>query len=213
MLLFVIIIITFTKGRVLARRSKEERKRQIMDEALRLFSKEGFFEVTIADIAKALGMSVGNLYNYFSSKEALAKELILYISKLLGNEIRKINLEPITAKEKIKKIVQFYFHTAKERPELIEYFLRIYLSHREVFKEGCEGMICVSPFVTEIMIFFEEGVRSGELRDQDFFSAFGLFMGYLGGMVFLMGEGMLPNNIEYYIEDISQNIYLALKNG
>ena len=191
--------------------SKEERKQQIMDMALKLISKEGFFEVTMADIARALDMSVGNLYNYFSSKEALAKELLLYISKLLGSEIRKINMMPISAKEKIAKIVHFYFQTAKERPELIEFFLRIYLAHREVFSEGCEGMICVSPFVTEIMIFFEEGVKSKELRDQDFFSAFGLFMGYLGGMVFLMGEGMLPNEIDYYETDIAENIYRALK--
>ncbi len=196
----------------MARISKEERKRQIMDTALRLFSKEGFFEVTIADIAKEMKMSAGNIYNYFSSKDALAKELILYISKYLGNQIRQINMQPLSAKEKIKQIVELYFKTAKERPELIEYFLRIYLSNREVFKDGCEGMICVSPFVTEIMIFFEEGVRSGELRDQDFFSAFGLFMGYLGGMVFLMGEGMLPNDIEFYTDEIAENIYRALKN-
>jgi len=196
----------------LARVDKETRKIQIMDTALKLFSKNGFFVVTISDIAKELGMSVGNIYNYFTSKDALAKELILYISKILGSKIREINLEPISAKEKIEKIVRFYFDIASKRPELIEYFLRVYLSHREIFKDGCEGMICVSPFVTEIMIFFEEGVRSGELRDQDFFSAFGLFMGYLGGMVFLNGEKMLPNELAFYIEDISENIYRALKN-
>jgi len=190
---------------------KEEKKRVIMDTALKLFAKKGFYEVTIADIAKELNMSAGNIYNYFTSKDALAKELILYISKILGNKIREINLENITSKEKIKKIVAFYFQTAKERPELIDYFLRVYLSHKEVFKDGCEGMICVSPFVTEIMIFLEEGVRAEELRDQDFFAAFGLFMGYLGGMVFLNGEGMLPNDMEFYIEDIAENIYRALK--
>ncbi|NPA82564.1 MAG: TetR/AcrR family transcriptional regulator [Epsilonproteobacteria bacterium] len=194
----------------MAKIGKEERKKIIMDTALKLFAKRGFYEVTIADIAKELNMSVGNLYNYFSSKEALAKELILYISKILGNRIREINLEKISSKEKIKKIVEFYFQTSCERPELIDYFLRVYLSHKEVFKNGCEGMICVSPFVTEIMIFLEEGVRNGELRDQDFFTAFGLFMGYLGGMVFLKGEGMLPNDLKFYMEDISENIYRAL---
>jgi len=71
--------------------------------------------------------------------------------------------------------------------------------------------MCVSGFITEIMIFFDDGVSSGELRDQDFFSAFGLFMGYLGGMVFLKGEGVLPQDIENYTEDISRNIYNALK--
>ncbi len=193
------------------RLSKEERKQQIMDMALKLFSERGYYEVTIADIAKELGMSVGNLYNYFSSKEALAKELLLYISKVLGQEIRSINMMQISIKEKIEKIVRFYFTTVQERPELIDYFLRVYLSHKEVFKDGCEGLICVSPFVTEIMIFFEEGVRAGELRDQDFFSAFGLFMGYLGGMAFIKGEGMLPNDLDFYIADVSENIYRALK--
>jgi len=72
-------------------------------------------------------------------------------------------------------------------------------------------MVCVSSFITEIMIFFDDGVSSGELRDQDFFSAFGLFMGYLGGMVFLNGEGVLPNDIESYIDDISNNIFNALR--
>jgi len=36
-------------------------------------------------------------------------------------------------------------------------------------------------------------------------------MGYLGGMVFLKGEDVLPQPIEDYIDDISRNIYNALK--
>jgi hypothetical protein len=100
---------------------------------------------------------------------------------------------------------------AEKKPEMIEYFLRVYLSNREVFNDGCEGMICISGFITEIMVFFNNGVDSGELKNQDFFSAFGLFMGYLGGMVFLKGEAVLPKKIEEYIDDISENIYNALK--
>jgi TetR/AcrR family transcriptional regulator, repressor of fatR-cypB operon len=196
----------------LARPSKEERKINIMTKALELFSKEGFYQTTMPAIALKVGMSVGNFYNYFSSKETLAKELILYIAELLGDEIRLINESDIGVREKIGAIVRMYFRIARERPETIEYFLRVYLSNREVFKDGCEGMICVSPFVTEMMIFFEEGVRSQELRDQDFFSAFGLFMGYLGGMVFLYGEKILPKGIEEYEKSISENIYQALKN-
>ena len=192
--------------------TKEQKKESIMLGALRLFSTEGFYTTTIPDIAKELKMSVGNMYNYFKSKDILAKDIIKYISAYLGSELRKINDSDISAREKIDNIVKIYFETALEKPEMIEYFLRVYLSNREVFKNGCEGMICVNEFVTEIMIFFEEGVKSGELRDQDFFSAFGLFMGYLGGMVFLHGEKVLPENIDSYIDDISHNIYQALRN-
>jgi AcrR family transcriptional regulator len=190
---------------------KALKRESIIQASLQLFSVHGFHKTTIPDIAAKLQMSVGNLYNYFSSKDILAKEIIKYTSEVLGNEIRRVNMQELSSRKKIKKIVEIYFTMAKEKPEMIEYFLRVYLSHREVFKDGCEGMTCVSGFITEIMIFFDDGVSSGELRNQDFFSAFGLFMGYLGGMVFLKGEEILPNDIEYYIDDISRNIYYALK--
>jgi len=190
---------------------KALRRESIIQTALQLFSINGFYKTTIPDIAAKLQMSVGNLYNYFSSKDILAKEIIKYTSNVLGEQIKNVNMLDISAEEKIGKIVEVYFMMATEKPEMIEYFLRVYLSHREVFKDGCEGMTCVSGFITEIMIFFDDGVSSGELRDQDFFSAFGLFMGYLGGMVFLKGEEILPKVLEAYIDDISRNIYNALK--
>ena len=195
----------------MAKPTKEQKKESIILGALKLFSAAGFYSTTIPDIAKALNMSVGNMYNYFKSKDILAKEIIKYISTYLGAELRKINEKELSAKDKIHAFVSTYFTIAQKEPEMIEYFLRVYLSNREVFKDGCEGMICVSDFVTEIMIFFEEAVESGELRNQDFFSAFGLFMGYLGGMVFLYGEEILPESLDSYIDDIAYNIYQALR--
>ena len=190
---------------------KQQKKELIMQRALELFASKGFYSTTIPDIAASLKMSAGNMYNYFKSKDILAKEIIKFISSYMGKKIRTINEEKISTKEKTRKIIEVYFQTASIKPEMIDYFLRIYLANREVFEEGCEGMICVNEFVTEIMIYFEEGVRCGELRDQDFFSAFGLFMGYLGGMVFLKGEKILPKELSEYIDDISENIYKALK--
>lgn len=195
----------------MAKITKEKRKDGIINAALKLFSEKGFYVTTIPDIAEKVGMSVGNFYNYFKSKDALAKDLVMYISEYLGGNIREINDQNISTEEKIYKIVQMYFDMANSKPEMIEYFLRVYLSNREVFSDGCEGMICVSPFVTEMMIFFNDGVESGDLHNQDFFSAFGLFMGYLGGMVFLFGENILPKPLEEYEVSISQNIYNALK--
>ncbi len=196
----------------MAQTIKKRRRDEIIAVALKLFSEKGFYVTTIPDIAERVGMSVGNFYNYFTSKDVLAKKLVIYISEYLGEQIRNINDSDATTEEKIYAIVSMYFDMANERPEMIEYFLRVYLSNREVFAEGCEGMICVSSFVTEMMIFFDNGVSCGELYNQEFFSAFGLFMGYLGGMVFLFGEKVLPEPLENYKVSISQNIYNALKN-
>ncbi|WP_456428945.1 TetR/AcrR family transcriptional regulator [Nitratifractor sp.] len=190
---------------------KAKRRGEIVRTALKLFAEKGFYATTIPEMARDLKMSVGNLYNYFSSKEILAQEIIREISAYLGARIREVNEAELSVREKIRRIVTIYFETARDEPEMIDFFLRVYLSNREVFHEGCEGMICVNEFVTEIMIFFDDGVASGALKNQDFFSAFGLFMGYLGGMVFLNGEHILPRALEEYVDDISENIYNALK--
>ncbi len=192
--------------------SKEEKKQEIVRIACKLFAEKGYYTTTIPDIAEAMGMSVGNLYNYFSSKEELAKYIMKYSSKLLGDEIRKINEENISTKEKIYKIVRRFFEIAQEQPELIEYFLRVFLSNREVFEEGCEGFLCVNEVVTELMLFLEEGARKGDLRQQDFFPAFVTLMGPLGGMVFLQGENVLPKTPVEYSDELAENIWRALKN-
>lgn len=190
---------------------KAKKTELILETSLLLFSQKGFYSTTIPDIAKAMDMSVGNFYNYFSSKELLAKEIIKYSSNILGTQIREVNEIQCSTKEKIHAIVTLYFKIASEKPQHVDYFLRVFLANKEIFKDGCEGMLCVATYVTEMMIFFEEGVRKGELRNQDFFSAFGLFMGYLGGFAFLNGEGLLERDISMYVDDISENIYRALK--
>lgn len=64
---------------------REERKQQIVDVALELFSKKGFHGVSVSAIAKACGMSKGLLYNYFESKD----ELLNFILKDYASDIYK----------------------------------------------------------------------------------------------------------------------------
>ena len=47
----------------------EERQRDILEAALRLFADKGFNETTVQDIAEAAGMGTGTVYLYFPSKE------------------------------------------------------------------------------------------------------------------------------------------------
>ncbi len=191
--------------------TKEEKKNIIIENALKLFSKNGFYNTTIPDIAKSMKMSVGNMYNYFKSKEELAKYAIKYSTRVLSIELREINGMDISSKEKIFVFTKKYLENVKESPEIIEYFLRVYLSNREVFAEGCEGFLCVSDFVTEVMILLDDGAVNNEFRQQDFFPAFAMIMGALGGFAFLSGEKVLDKDILEYSNGVAENIYRALK--
>ncbi|RWS46650.1 TetR family transcriptional regulator [Arcobacter suis] len=191
--------------------TKENKKNNIIQNALKLFSQKGFYNTTIPDIAKAMSMSVGNMYNYFSSKEELAKFAIKYSTNILADELKQINNMDITSKEKIYLFVLKYLENVQKSPEVIEYFLRVYLSNREVFKQGCEGFLCVGEFVTEVMILLEEGASKKEFREQEFFPAFSMIMGCLGGFAFLSGENVLDKELLSYSDAVAENIYRALK--
>lgn len=55
---------------------KEKRRNEILVAGLDLFIRKGLASTKIQDIADAVGMSVGLLFNYFESKEKLYEELI-----------------------------------------------------------------------------------------------------------------------------------------
>ncbi len=190
---------------------KDKRRKEILQTACKIFAEKGYYNTTMPDIAKALNMSVGNLYNYFESKEEMAKEVMMHVSKLVGEKLSYVNSLKKSTKEKIELFVKSFFNIAKEEPYLMNYFLKVFLVNREIFKEGCEAFTCLKEVITETMILLSEGVEKKELRNQEFFTAFSTMMGSIGGIVFLYYEGLLEKDFDYYKPFISQNIYMALK--
>ncbi len=51
-------------------------KARILDEALTLFATKGFRATTVRDIAAAVGLRQGALYNHFANKEAILEALV-----------------------------------------------------------------------------------------------------------------------------------------
>lgn len=63
-----------------------ERSTQILDAAERSFARSGFHRTTMQDVAAEAGMSPGNLYRYFPSKDALVAGLCERDRADLGRE-------------------------------------------------------------------------------------------------------------------------------
>ncbi|WP_290862356.1 TetR/AcrR family transcriptional regulator [Hamadaea sp.] len=59
----------------------EQTRRLIVATAIRLFAENGYEKTTMRAIASAAGLSVGNAYYYFSSKEALVQEFYLELQR------------------------------------------------------------------------------------------------------------------------------------
>ena len=56
--------------------TKEATRKRIREAARELFQSQGFEAATTRDLAQAAGIAVGTLFNYYSSKEALALEFV-----------------------------------------------------------------------------------------------------------------------------------------
>jgi AcrR family transcriptional regulator len=176
-----------------------------------MFSSKGFYNTTIAEVAKNIGMSVGNIYNYFPSKSSLAKASIVFVTKKLARILRDINNQSISSKEKVEIFVDTYLLFIQEHPEMIDYFFRVYLANREMFcdEEDC-GFKLAKDFVDEIERLINDGVKSGEFAKQNFYIAFSTLTGILGGITFLNGEKVLDAELRTYGKDLSRTIYKAL---
>jgi AcrR family transcriptional regulator len=62
-------------------RITKQRKQQIFNAALKIFSKKGFDQATIPDIAQEAGVATGTIYNYYQNKHDLLLSIIKgYIS-------------------------------------------------------------------------------------------------------------------------------------
>jgi AcrR family transcriptional regulator len=55
---------------------REEKRRHILEVASDCFARRGFHGTGMAEICEAAGMSAGNLYRYFPSKEAMIAALV-----------------------------------------------------------------------------------------------------------------------------------------
>ena len=71
----------------------EERKQEILETAIKLFSVNGFEKTSISDIAKEIGIAQGLCYRYFPSKDVLFQSAINeYSNILVANMTKNINI-------------------------------------------------------------------------------------------------------------------------
>jgi AcrR family transcriptional regulator len=84
---------------------KVERKKQILEEAARLFSSKRFDEVLMDEIAQGAGVAKGTLYTYFSDKEELYFSVIFEGISRLNEQIQAKAAGQKDPEKKLRKIV------------------------------------------------------------------------------------------------------------
>ena len=84
----------------------EQRKREIAEKAIRLFSQVGYDNVSLIMIAAAAGISRTVLYRYFCSKREVMDAAIVTVTSVIEERCTKIMASRATNLEKLEAVCQ-----------------------------------------------------------------------------------------------------------
>ena len=139
-----------------------DKPQQIIEAAVRVFARKGYFNSRVSDIAREAGIAAGTIYLYFDTKEAILITLFREKMAAFVAALRKAIGEDHDAVAKLRRLVRLHFQMLEESPELAE-VVQVELRQGEKFFRG--------PATQEIATYFaliggilEEGVAAGCFR-------------------------------------------------
>lgn len=159
----------------------DERKREILDAAVRVFTRKGYEKTSIADIAREIGISQGLCYRYYASKEAIYDAALdKYAAYIVEQDLARAKACGATLREQILHMSgQLKGYVAAERGETDLYALfhqeGNHRMHDELFLRVSEKLV---PFLTRML---EAANERGEIAVADpKASAYFLVYGQMG---------------------------------
>ena len=82
---------------------RADKRRLILDAAVRVFARQGFHACRVSDIADEAGVAYGLVYHYFASKDEVLDTLFLERWNVMLEMIREVDAQPIPVREKLRR--------------------------------------------------------------------------------------------------------------
>ena len=101
--------------------SREDKRRRIIDAAVHVFAKKGFFGARVSEIAESAGVADGTIYLYFKSKDDIL--ISLFEEKMQGiiERLREALEEHAGDPEaKIRRYIVGHLRLVAEQPDLMQ---------------------------------------------------------------------------------------------
>jgi TetR/AcrR family fatty acid metabolism transcriptional regulator len=139
-----------------------EKRRIILDAAVRVFARQGFHTCRVADIADEAGVAYGLVYHYFGSKDEILDTLFLERWDVLLRAIAEVDAGEGTAEEKLGRIAAFIVDSYSHDPELMQVIIVEVTRAASTFGRTHIGKIREA--YTGIAEIVDKAQRSGEFR-------------------------------------------------
>lgn len=145
-------------------REKEQRRREILDAAYRLFSGKKGLDATMDDLAELTELGKGTLYLYFPNKDSIMEALAQKSVNLLRKRLNRAIDTSKTGAEQISDNGDVFVQFLKDKPfhaDLILKYEKVVLLHNETNKKE----LLIEPILEILKRILEQGQRDGTIRD------------------------------------------------
>jgi len=97
-----------------------DKRRTILDSAIRVFARQGYHATRVADIADEAGVAYGLVYHYFKSKDEVLNEVFTERWSLLLAAIEEADREQPTPRDKLAAVATFIVESYRYDPDLMK---------------------------------------------------------------------------------------------
>jgi TetR/AcrR family fatty acid metabolism transcriptional regulator len=164
-----------------------DKRRAILDAAVRVFARQGYHATRVSDIADEAGVAYGLVYHYFRSKEAVMNELFTERWSLLLAAGEQVMANEDPPRKKLSAIAGFIIDSYRHDPELMKVIIIEVTRAANSF--GRTHLPEIRQAYDQVARIVADGQRDGVFRadiDPDFvgMSFYGAIEQLLSGWVF-----------------------------
>jgi len=139
-----------------------DKPHQIIEAAVRVFARKGYYNSRVSDIAREAGIAAGTIYLYFKTKDDILVTLFRDKMAEFVEAVRKAIADEPDAASKVRRLVALHFGLLEEDPDLAE-VLQVELRQGQKFFRGASGQE-IGAYFSLIGSVLEEGVGEGRFR-------------------------------------------------
>lgn len=137
-----------------------DKRKRILDAAVRVFAEHGYHGARVGDIAKDAGVAHGLLYHYFTSKDDVLRTIFVENWGELIARFRAVEAADEPAEAKLEGIAKILLRTWRNDPALVTVMVRE-VARSQLLQEQVED---VREAFTILQRVIEEGQSTGVFR-------------------------------------------------
>src|ERR1700712_4898977 len=141
-----------------------DKRRLILDAAVRVFARQGFHTCRVSDIADQAGVAYGLVYHYFSSKEQILDTLFLERWDVMLQAIVEADAYGRPPREKLYAIASFIIDSYRHDPELMKVIIVEVTRAATTF--GRTHLAKIRDAYAQIAAIVAQAQRDGTFRSQ-----------------------------------------------